>query len=85
MENPELLIGIPFLMIAGIGLFMAFSLFALPEEQAAEARGVRDIELHGRHPEPAEYVVIGLALAGLPITHGTPQPAHRLATCRASS
>ena len=63
MENPELLIGIPFLMIAGIGLFMAFSLFALPAEQAAEARGVRDTELHGGHPEPAEYVVIGLALA----------------------
>lgn len=63
MENPELLLGLPFLAIAALGLFLAATLFALPEEQAAVARGATKTELYGHHPSPAEYVVIGLGLA----------------------
>lgn len=60
MENPELLLGIPFLLLAALGLFIAFSLFALPAEEGAGGRAIT--RAHG-HPEPADYVIIGLALA----------------------
>jgi cytochrome c oxidase subunit 4 len=60
MENPEYLAGIPFLILGGIGLFIAFSLFALPEEQPAQSVA---LPRHAEHPEPPQYVVIGLALA----------------------
>jgi cytochrome c oxidase subunit 4 len=60
MENAELLLGIPLLLFGAFGLFIAFSLFAIPEEDAA---GQRAVVHPGAHPEPSQYVVIGLLLA----------------------
>ena len=61
MENPEFVTGIPLLILAAIGLFIAVSLFAIP----SEAEGVRLPRLlaeHAEHPEPSQYVVVGITL-----------------------
>jgi len=64
MENPEYLIGIPLVALALLGLLLAASLFAVPAEEGAGAAVAR--RRHpGAHPEPSEYVVIGLILAML--------------------
>jgi caa(3)-type oxidase subunit IV len=61
MENPELLLGIPFVLIGLLALLAAASLFAVPAEQPAG--GAARAHAAGAHPEPSEYVVIGLVLA----------------------
>src|SRR5262245_23475848 len=63
MENPEYLTAIPFLLIAGVGLIVAFSLFFMPE--GAEAQGQRVAAPPGHHPEPYQYLIIGIILAGI--------------------
>ena len=67
MENPELLFGIPLVLVGLLGLLIAASLFAVPaEETAGGAVGARVAPRpHDAHPQPAEYVVIGLILAML--------------------
>jgi cytochrome c oxidase subunit 4 len=67
MENPELLFGIPLVLLGLIGLLIAASLFAVPAEETAGASAVRTqtVRTHGAHPGPSEYVVIGLILAML--------------------
>jgi cytochrome c oxidase subunit 4 len=61
MENPEYLTGIPLLLIGAFGAFIAFTLFAVPDE----ADGARTRVRHAAagHPDPIQYVVIGLTLA----------------------
>lgn len=68
MENPELLLGIPFVLIGLLGLLIAASLFAVPADETAgggRSTAVASPRGHDAHPEPAEYVVIGLILAML--------------------
>jgi cytochrome c oxidase subunit 4 len=67
MENPELLFGIPLVLIGLCGLLIAASRFAVPaEETAAGPVGGRVApRSHSAHPLPSEYVVIGLILAML--------------------
>jgi cytochrome c oxidase subunit 4 len=65
MENPALLVGIPLLALGGIGLMIAFSLFAVPDTAPAEGPRTRAVAHEGAHPQPAEYVVIGIILAGV--------------------
>jgi cytochrome c oxidase subunit 4 len=60
IENPELVFGIPFVLLGLIGLLVAASLFAVPAEQTA---GGTVAVRHEGHPLPSEYVVIGLILA----------------------
>ena len=62
MENPEYVAGIPFLILGAIGLFIAFTLFAMPEEAEGPRRRLIRREA-GAHPEPAQYVIVGLFLA----------------------
>jgi cytochrome c oxidase subunit 4 len=64
LENPAYLLGIPLVLISLLGLVIAASLFAIPADTAggqprAAARHA------GAHPEPAEYVVIGIILAAI--------------------
>ncbi len=62
MEDPALLLGIPLALIGALGLFLAVTLFAVPEEGAVKAHGGAAVR-HGAHPEPSEYVIVGLVLA----------------------
>lgn len=59
MENPELMLGIPLVLLGALGLFVAVSLFAMPEP----AGGVRLIQRSQEHPTPSQYVVVGMFLA----------------------
>jgi cytochrome c oxidase subunit 4 len=61
MENPEYLTGIPLLLIGAFGAFIAFTLFAVPDEADGARTRVRHAQ--GGHPDPIQYVVIGLTLA----------------------
>ena len=63
MEDPALLLGIPLALIGMLGLILAVALFAVPEEGAVKARGGAAAVHHGGHPQPSEYVIIGLLLA----------------------
>jgi len=66
MENPELLLGIPFVLLGLLGLLIAASLFAVPAEETAGGGAVGAHAMarpHDAHPTPSEYVVIGLILA----------------------
>jgi cytochrome c oxidase subunit 4 len=56
-ENPELLLGVPFLAIGVIGALIALGALANPERAPGEV-AVR----HG-HPDDAEYIKIGITLA----------------------
>jgi cytochrome c oxidase subunit 4 len=60
MENPELVTGIPLAILAGIGLMIAFSLFFMPEHADGPKKPV-----HAEHPEPYQYVIVGIILAGI--------------------
>jgi cytochrome c oxidase subunit 4 len=60
MENPEYLTGIPLLLIGAFGLFIAFTLFAVPDEPGGVQAAIWRTE---EHPDPIQYVVIGLTLA----------------------
>jgi len=62
MEDPALLLGIPLALIGALGLFLAVTLFAIPEDGAVKARGGAAVAHHGAHPQPSEYIVIGLVL-----------------------
>ncbi len=61
MENPEFITGIPVALLGILGVFIALTLFVVP----AEATGVRTRvrQAHAGHPDPIQYVVIGLTLA----------------------
>jgi cytochrome c oxidase subunit 4 len=63
MENPEYLTGIPLAILAGIGLVIAFSLFFVPEQAEARGRSVAHGVVH--HPEPYQYVIVGIILAAI--------------------
>jgi cytochrome c oxidase subunit 4 len=63
MENPELLFGIPFLILGLIGLLVAASLFAVPADESEALATAVGAGPAGAHPLPSEYVVIGLILA----------------------
>ena len=63
MENPEYITGIPLAIIAGIGLIVAFALFFMPE--GAEAQGRTVAHVGPQHPEPFQYVIVGIILAGI--------------------
>ncbi|HXK34588.1 MAG TPA: cytochrome C oxidase subunit IV family protein [Dehalococcoidia bacterium] len=56
-ENPELLFGIPFLAIGAIGVLIALGALAGAETEGGAVRA------HVGHPDEAEYVKIGIALA----------------------
>lgn len=61
MENPEIITGIPVALLGILGVFIALTLFVVPDE----ANGVRTRvhHAHAGHPDPIQYVVIGLTLA----------------------
>lgn len=59
MENPELMLGIPLVLLGALGLFVAVSLFAMPEPVG----GVRLTRRSQEHPTPSQYVVVGMFLA----------------------
>jgi cytochrome c oxidase subunit 4 len=63
MENPEYVTGIPLAIIAGIGLMIAFSLFFIPEK--ADGPAQKAVHAGPQHPEPFQYVVVGIILAGI--------------------
>jgi cytochrome c oxidase subunit 4 len=65
MENPALLVGIPLIALGGLGLMIAFSLFAVPDTAPAEGPRARAAAHAGDHPQPSEYVVIGIILAAV--------------------
>jgi cytochrome c oxidase subunit 4 len=58
-EDPALLVGIPLLVLGIIGLGIAALTLMAPQPQPAGAPAV----VHGAHPDPMEYVQIGLTLA----------------------
>jgi cytochrome c oxidase subunit IV len=60
MENPEFVTGIPLILLGAFGLFIAFTLFAVPDQPAGASARVRHPQAH---PDPIQYVVIGLTLA----------------------
>lgn len=60
MENPEYVTGIPLILLGAFGLFIAFTLFAVPDQPEGAKTRVRVAQAH---PDPIQYVVIGLALA----------------------
>lgn len=60
MENPEIITGIPLLLLGALGAFIAFTLFAVPDE--ANGPKTRVAHAHAGHPDPIQYVVIGLTL-----------------------
>jgi hypothetical protein len=62
MENPELLLGIPLLFLGLLGLLVAVSLFAVPADESAALATAVGAGPSGAHPQPSEYVVIGLIL-----------------------
>ena len=64
MENPDLLAGIPAVIIGLIGLFVALSLFAVPAEEPT-SDGARPLVSRGDHAETSDYVITGIALAGI--------------------
>ena len=61
MENPEFVTGIPLVLLAGVGLMIAFALFFMPE-RASEPKKTHAV---AHHPDPAQYVVVGIILAGI--------------------
>ncbi len=62
MENPAYLLGFPLLLLGGIGLTLAFSIFFMPEDGVAGGAAVAS---HGGHPTAGEYIIIGIVLAAI--------------------
>ena len=58
-EDPELLLGLPMLVIGVFGLLIAMTMLFAPERGAAQA------VVHRGHPNEAEYVKIGLFLGAI--------------------
>lgn len=65
MENPALLLGIPLLLLGFLGATAAFGLFFVPDEDASAAGHGRAVAHAATHPEPPEYVIIGIVLAAI--------------------
>jgi cytochrome c oxidase subunit 4 len=63
MENPEFVSAIPLILVSIIGLMVAGSLFFIPEHADGPAKKVVHAGPH--HPEPYQYVVVGIILAGI--------------------
>lgn len=63
MENPALLVGIPLILLSIVGLMVAFSLFAVPDEVTVGPPRDRAAGHAGEHPGVPEYLVIGIILA----------------------
>jgi len=61
MENPELLAGIPLLVIGVIGILVTLAAAMMPERTAA-VEGA-PVAGEGAHPGPEEYIRIGVTLA----------------------
>jgi cytochrome c oxidase subunit 4 len=57
-ENPELLFGLPLLLLGLLGMAVAFGAIAAPQK-AAPGSAVT----HRGHPDDAEYIKIGITLA----------------------
>jgi cytochrome c oxidase subunit 4 len=62
MENPEYVTAVPLILLAIAGLAIAFMLFAIPAEDAGAPARTRHA---AAHPDPNQYVVIGIVLAVL--------------------
>ncbi len=62
-EDPNMLIGLPLLVIGAIGAIIAVATFATP--QPAMAGTPAAPRRHAAHPGPAEYIQIGAILAML--------------------
>ncbi len=57
LENPELLFGVPFLLLGLLGMAVALGALARPEKAPGQAVA------HRGHPDDAEYIKIGITLA----------------------
>ena len=57
-ENPELLLGVPFLVLGLVGVGIAAATMFIPQPAAGAPAVVR-----GGHPDDAQYIKIGIALA----------------------
>ena len=63
-EDPNMLLGLPLLIIGAIGVLIAVATLAAPQPAMAGApAGAR--RAHDAHPGPAEYIQIGALLAML--------------------
>jgi cytochrome c oxidase subunit 4 len=58
-EDPALLVGIPLLVVGGVGALVALLTLMAPQPQPHGAPAV----VHRGHPGPLEYVQVGVALA----------------------
>lgn len=56
-ENPEVLFGLPFIVIGALGMLLALGALSMPERATAE------VPAHRGHPDEMEYIKIGIALA----------------------
>lgn len=56
-ENPELLFGVPLLLLGMLGMAVAFGALAAPQ------KGSSAVVVHKGHPGDAEYIKIGITLA----------------------
>jgi cytochrome c oxidase subunit 4 len=56
-ENPELLFGVPFLLLGLLGMAIALGALVQPE------RAPGQVVAHRGHPDDAEYIKIGIILA----------------------
>lgn len=65
MENPAYVIGIPLLAIAGLGMLVALTLFAVPEEAQGGRVTRTSAVAHAGHPDASQYVVIAIILAAI--------------------
>jgi len=61
-EDPNMLLGLPLLVIGAIGAIVAVATLAAPQPALVGAPPARR---HGAHPGPLEYVQIGAVLAML--------------------
>lgn len=60
-EDPALVVGIPLVVVGGIGLIIAALVLLAPQAQRQQAGGA--VVVHRGHPGPIEYVQVGIALA----------------------
>jgi cytochrome c oxidase subunit 4 len=61
LEDPAYVIGVPLLLLAGLGMVIALSLF-VPERAPATAGGH---VAHDEHPDASQYVIIAIILAAI--------------------
>lgn len=66
MENPELVSGIPLIIIGVLGfLAVAGLLFAPDRTPQAASEATQEVAHPGGHPSPAQYIGIGLFLGAI--------------------